>query len=244
MLGEPFQYLLMQRVVISLLVNSYRSWEIVEMMMFLGLLEEEITDCINRGGNKAGEFIKLMKVENGTVKSLMIPKESNGAGWSNFYIYIKGFFNCDKKMVLNVGKIRNAGVNTMEEEPVSEMIKDWRKAITIFCSNTKMSWKEISSKLGAIIKRKAEVSQVAADRAIFWCLEADELEGLLLQSEQLSSLKSQVRMVNWKKEDHWENLQIGLRYSWIGIEGLPLHLWNIHVFKVISEACGGLFGLQ
>ena len=131
-------------------------------------------------------------------------------------------------------------MSTKEDESVYEMIKDWRKAITIFCSNTSMSWKEISSKLEAIIKRKAEVNQVATDRAIFWCLEADELKGLLLQSEQLSSLKSQVRVVNWKKEDHWENLQIGVRYSWIGIEGLPLHMWNIHVFKVIGEACGGL----
>ena len=34
-------------------------------------------------------------------------------------------------------------------------------------------------------------------------------------------------------------LQIGVRYSWIGIEGLPLHMWNIHVFKVIGEVCGG-----
>ena len=31
-----------------------------------------------------------------------------------------------------------------------------------------------------------------------------------------------------------------MRYSWIGIEGLPLQMWNIHVFKVIGEACGGL----
>ena len=30
-----------------------------------------------------------------------------------------------------------------------------------------------------------------------------------------------------------------MRYSWIGIEGLPLQMWNIHVFKVIGEACGG-----
>ena len=46
-------------------------------------------------------------------------------------------------------------------------------------------------------------------------------------------------MERWRKEDHWENLQTGVRHSWIGIEGLPLQMWNFHVFKVIGEACGG-----
>ena len=150
----------------------------------------------------------------------MIPKEKNGAGWSNFYVYIKGFFNCDKQNEMNIGRIRDAGVSRIEDKSNSEKIKDWRKAITIYLSNTRMSWKEISRKLEAIIKRKAEVNQVAADRAIFQCLEVEELNGLLMKPEQLSSHKTYVKMENWKKEDHWENLQIGIRYSRIGIEGL------------------------
>lgn len=48
-----------------------------------------------------------------------------------------------------------------------------------------------------------------------------------------------VKMGRWRKEDHWQNLQISVRHSWIGIEGIPLIMWNIHVFKVIGEAYGG-----
>ena len=47
-------------------------------------------------------------------------------------------------------------------------------------------------------------------------------------------------MNRWQKEDHWQNLKIGVRNSWIGIEGIPLLMWNIHMFKIIRKACGGL----
>ena len=30
-----------------------------------------------------------------------------------------------------------------------------------------------------------------------------------------------------------------MSHSWIGIEGLPILMWNFHVFKVIGDACGG-----
>ena len=36
------------------------------------------------------------------------------------------------------------------------------------------------------------------------------------------------------------NLQIEVQHSWIGIEGIPLIMWNVHVFKIIGEACGDL----
>ena len=39
---------------------------------------------------------------------------------------------------------------------------------------------------------------------------------------------------------HWNHTQIAVNYSWIGLEGIPLNLWNIHVFKIIGEVCGGL----
>ena len=47
-------------------------------------------------------------------------------------------------------------------------------------------------------------------------------------------------MGRWRKEDHWHNLQIIVRHSLIGIEGIPLIMWNIHIFKVTRDACGVL----
>ena len=109
-----------------------------------------------------------MKVENGTVKIVVIPKEKDGAGWSNFYVYIKRFFNCDIEKETNLERLRDVEVSKNEDMSDFEKIKDWKKAITIYRSNTRMPWKEISRKLEAIIKRKPKINQVAADRAILW----------------------------------------------------------------------------
>ena len=137
-------------------------------------------------------------------------------------------------------RLRDVEVSNNEDMSDLGKIKDWKKAITIYRSNMRMPWKEISRKLEAIIKRKPEIYQVAADRAILWCLEVEEFDGLLVKPEQLSSHKTYIKMKKGRKEAHWETLQINVRYSWIGIEGLPLQVWNIHVFRVIGEACGGL----
>ena len=205
--------------------------------------------------NKDGEFLRLMKVENGSVKSLRIPKEKDGYGWSNFYVFIKKFFNLDNQQGDNLGRIKVVSVGRKdgkgggptvanhqrnEDNLGLKEIKDWKMAVTIYRTNTKMSWGEISRNLEGITKRKSEVFQLAADRAVFWCWKEKELHGLLLKPDQLSSYITSVKMVRWSKDDHWFNLQIGVRYSWIGIEGLPLQMWNNHVFKVIGEACGGL----
>lgn len=37
-----------------------------------------------------------------------------------------------------------------------------------------------------------------------------------------------------------EFTQVEARYSWIGVEGLPLNLWNMETFKKLGDACGGL----
>ncbi|EXB61743.1 hypothetical protein L484_008812 [Morus notabilis] len=46
-------------------------------------------------------------------------------------------------------------------------------------------------------------------------------------------------MEPWSISSHWEHVKIEHRSSWIGIEGLPLNLWNAHAFKIIGEAYGG-----
>ena len=77
-------------------------------------------------------------MENGKVNSLVIPKEKDGAGWSNFYVYIKGFFNYKIQKVSYIGRSREASVSNKKDKLDSEKIKDWKKAITIFRPNTKM----------------------------------------------------------------------------------------------------------
>ena len=85
-----------------------------------------------------------------------------------------------------------------------------------------------------MIKRKSDLFQIVADRAMFWCREEQEIEKLLSKSDQLSTFKTMVTMGRWRKEDHWQNLQISVGCSWIGIDGLPLMMWNVLNFKEIG----------
>ena len=52
-----------------------------------------------------------------------------------------------------------------------------------------------------------------------------------------------VRFERWNSETQFKNTKIKCRISWIGIEELPINMWNVHVFKVIGQKCGGLMDI-
>ena len=55
-------------------------------------------------------------MENGKVKTLMIPKEKDGAGWSNFYVHIKGFFDGGSKNEANKVRIKDVCLRSRESK--------------------------------------------------------------------------------------------------------------------------------
>lgn len=44
----------------------------------------------------------------------------------------------------------------------------------------------------------------------------------------------------WNQYAHWKNHVIGVRSGWLGIEGIPLNMRNLHVYKVSCNTLGGL----
>ena len=78
------------------------------------------------------------------------------------------------------------------------------------------------------------------NRAIIWCEHEDEISDLLSNPLQFSGGKYQIKIERWNQFVHWDNIQIQVKQSWIGIEGLPINMWNIHVFKTIGKSLGGL----
>ena len=181
--------------------------------------------------NQRGVFMKFSQVCNGGVRNIIVPEGRSLWGWNKLTACLDNI----------VGRrLWKGGQPSKVSRSINPLkVKYWKTAITIYRNNTRLSWEDTNRKVESIIKRKSEVCQVAADRVILWCLDEQELRGLLLRPEQLSSYKTVVSMRRWRKEDHWENLKIGVRYSWIGIEWIPLTMWDIHVFKVLGAACGG-----
>ena len=49
-----------------------------------------------------------------------------------------------------------------------------------------------------------------------------------------------MRLERWSPESLFNNTKIFCRQSWIGVEGLPLNLWNEKIFRIIGNKCGGL----
>ncbi|KAF4383630.1 hypothetical protein F8388_014130 [Cannabis sativa] len=48
----------------------------------------------------------------------------------------------------------------------------------------------------------------------------------------------------WSWESQKENIKVECRDSWIGIQGLPLNLWHMKIFRKIGDCCGGLLDVD
>ena len=118
--------------------------------------------------------------------------------------------------------------------------KDWRRPLVVYRYTMYLSWGNISRRIRDKLRRDVVVVPLAADRAIVWCTDEDEVSSLTLNPIQFSKGRDQVKIKRWNMFAHWDNLQIHVNHSWIGIEGLPLNMWNIHVFKIIGKSLGGL----
>ena len=135
-------------------------------------------------------------MRNGKVRNVLVPGGRSLWGWKKMAECLDNL--ADKRFWKRgtdrtvANEFRPVNIPTVKDKQDSNAIKDWKMAITIYRTNTRMSWGDISRKLESITKRKSEVFQVAADRAIFWCREKQELEGLLLKPDQLSSYKTYV----------------------------------------------------
>ena len=123
---------------------------------------------------------------------------------------------------------------------IDQYRKDWRKALVVYRNTMKISLGEIRKRIQAKLRRVVEVVSLATDKAIFWCFDEEEISSLLLNPFQFSNGRIQVRIERWNIFAHWDNLQIHVNHSWIGIKGLPINMWNNHVFKIIGKSLGGL----
>ena len=94
-------------------------------------------------------------------------------------------------------------------------------------------------KLGKV----AEVVPFADDRAVVWCDSKEELKSVMEKGDLFRGRLFIGKIKKWDMYMHWEFTQTQARYSWIGVEGLSLNLWNMETFRKIGEACGGLLDI-
>ncbi|KAF4400600.1 hypothetical protein G4B88_023393 [Cannabis sativa] len=140
----------------------------------------------------------------------------------------------------------------MEQEHFHEYLqaekcdKDWNRALIMFRDNSKVGWSVIFYNLSREIDRKLVVSQMYDDRTIIWCKNEEEMESLLkLHKTAISGTGGTiVSLIRWSMEEQNRDIKIECRSSWMGVEELPLNLWNIKFMGKIGELCGGLLDVE
>ncbi|KAF4376641.1 hypothetical protein F8388_025512 [Cannabis sativa] len=123
--------------------------------------------------------------------------------------------------------------------------RDWSLAIILTRDNTHADWCTIFYNLSRELKRKWVVSQLYDDKCIIWCkneMERDELTKI--RRMRVPGAQSFVTFLSWSWENQKDNPKVECRGSWIGVQGLPLHLWNMRIFRKIGDLCGGLLDVD
>ncbi|KAF4383628.1 hypothetical protein F8388_014128 [Cannabis sativa] len=123
--------------------------------------------------------------------------------------------------------------------------RDWNLAIILTRNNTHADWCTIFYNLSRELGRKLMVSQLFDDRCIIWCKdEKDREELIMINSMNVPGAQSLVTFSAWTLENQKDYVKVECRGSWIGVQGLPLNLWNMKTFKKIGERCGGLLDVD
>ena len=182
--------------------------------------------------------LKVIKIQNGTIRNIVVPAEHEYSGWVKFEKCLKSFFL--KKIGKSNGDVTNASKSArdqkqasgkpivMEESKLvgqteseqSSTVKLPSLAVVILKQTSHISWGLVKEQMRKKLGRLAEVVPFADDRAVLWCANEDELKSVLEKGELF---RGQVFIAKIKKRNmymHWQFTQIEARYSWIGVEGL------------------------
>ena len=72
--------------------------------------------------NRAGRFMKLCKIQNGSLNYLFIPEEINWQGWRNFAASLDSFFATKQ--------VQKKGISDSKKVEKALNGKDWRRSMT------------------------------------------------------------------------------------------------------------------
>ena len=104
---------------------------------------------------------------------------------------VRGAALGDQPNIRNEGTL--AAAKTMSMNPLSvkdkpnfKAITDWKMAITVYHTNTRTSWGEVSRKLESIIKRKFRVFQVIANKATLLVLGSARVQWFVVETWSLN----------------------------------------------------------
>ena len=161
----------------------------------------------------------------------------------NFSLQAKGMQSSWKRIVEGNSKLGEVVEPTVELPSACDPKRNWRVAVLAVRWSAFTPWSRIRTGMTRFFKNFNGLTPYSADRAIIWCNSIEDkfhLEGMGFCN--IPGL-GKVSFEKWKPVFQFRNLKTVCTNSWIGIEGLPINLWNVHVFKDIGQRCGGLLDI-
>lgn len=102
------------------------------------------------------------------------------------------------------------------------------------------SWERIFEAIRGSTKGDLFLSSFSGNKSILWCKDQQTKNEVLKNSIIFIKRRNVAVVSDWIESDQWEGNLLRVKNEWIGIEGLPFDLWNIHALKTIGNLCGGI----
>ncbi|XP_062073106.1 uncharacterized protein LOC133777487 isoform X2 [Humulus lupulus] len=210
--------------------------------------------------NIRGVFLKVSTFTHSAVRCVIIPDEGWDSCWRELNNCLMGsvgrqagFIQKELHQTVSLSKKSWASVVAgKEEKEIDDKLSNRAShfflgkkghAVLVFRSKSQHQWGKIFDGFQEVLGVKVDSTFVSDDRMIIWC----PLEGLqqeLLRRREITIADMQVFFQPWNWNNQVANMKVSCFQNWIGIEGIPLNIWNTHVFKVIGTLCGGLMAVD
>ena len=212
-------------------------------------------------------FLKVSKFINGSLKNIIIQGGRAKWGWSRMAVCLdnlvgkrfwgpkdgfgKGIIFSDRSFIKARARVnekeevyqgqRNAIRGSLARSySVKAPKRSWRHAVLIMRNSVSSSWKDIEHGLARELNSHHTVNPIAVDRAMTWSSIEVDKKGLEELGLYIILGVGEVCFERWTPDNQLSNSKIVYQNEWVGIQGLPINLWNFHVFKVIGQKIGGL----
>ena len=178
------------------------------------------------------------------MSSIVVPSRNGRSGWRDLNRILMSMLGRKFTAVKGRKDTRKLNGEDIQLKGLKDDQKNWRLAVVVYRSSIDVTWKEIKGGLCWKLGRQVEFSALHANIAILWC--RNEAEKRLLLCYEFCNLPNTraMKVVNWSQKEHWEEIVFEGKNSCVGIEGIPLNWWNIHVFKVIGAKLGGFLEID
>ena len=172
--------------------------------------------------NRAGWFLKVMKIQNGVIRSIVVPAELGDRGWVMFEKCLKSFYMMDNSKLNRQESFQSRGVKDqnrtlrnqreMEENKTAgqkanesnSSVKLPNLAVVILKQRSVFSWGLIKAQMNKKLGRITEIVPFADDRAVMWCANEVELRSVLEKGDLyrgkvfIATIKKWNRFLLWK----------------------------------------------